>query len=92
MVRGFCLSEELKDSEADFSAARLFRHDPARAAFVPAPDYPLPLDLLVIGRDQFEPVHERRITSEDTYYQAISTGWGQALKQAFNSLPDYTLT
>ena len=52
----------------------------------------LPLDLLVIGRDQFEPVHERRITSEDTYYQAISTGWGQALKQAFNSLPDYTLT
>ncbi|MBX3480721.1 MAG: ATP-binding protein [Caulobacter sp.] len=32
---------------ADFSAARLFRHDPAAAAFLPAPDYGLPLDLLV---------------------------------------------
>ena len=52
----------------------------------------LPLDLLVIGRNEFEPVHERRITSADPYYQAISTGWGQALKHAFNSLPDYTLT
>ncbi len=31
----------------DFAGARLFRHDPARAAFLPAPDYPLPLDLLV---------------------------------------------
>ncbi|MDO9335616.1 MAG: ATP-binding protein [Caulobacter sp.] len=31
----------------DFAAARLFRHDPARAAFLAAPDYPLPLDLLV---------------------------------------------
>jgi predicted AAA+ superfamily ATPase len=31
----------------DFTAARLFRHDPARGAFLPAPDYPLPLDLLV---------------------------------------------
>jgi hypothetical protein len=31
----------------DFAGARLFRHDPARAAFLPAPDYPLPLSLLV---------------------------------------------
>jgi predicted AAA+ superfamily ATPase len=31
----------------DFAAANLFRHDPARAAFLPAPDYSLPLDLLV---------------------------------------------
>ncbi|NBB15029.1 DUF815 domain-containing protein [Caulobacter sp. SLTY] len=34
-------------AEPDFGAAKLFRHDPARAAFLPAPDYPLPLDLLV---------------------------------------------
>ena len=34
-------------SEPDFGAARLFRHDPAADAFPPAPDYPLPLDLLV---------------------------------------------
>lgn len=34
-------------AQADFAAARLFRHDPAGGAFVPAPDYPLALDLLV---------------------------------------------
>lgn len=34
-------------AEPDFSAARLFRHEPVRDAFLPAPDYPLPLDLLV---------------------------------------------
>ena len=32
---------------ADFSAARLWRHDPAAARFVAAPDYPLPLDALL---------------------------------------------
>jgi len=32
---------------ADFGLARLFRHDPAAGAFVPAPDYPLPLDALM---------------------------------------------
>ncbi|KQV58903.1 MULTISPECIES: ATP-binding protein [unclassified Caulobacter] len=31
----------------DFAAARLFRHEPRDGAFVPAPDYPLSLDLLV---------------------------------------------
>src|SRR5580704_118837 len=31
----------------DFGAARLFRHDPAKATFVPAPDFALALDLLV---------------------------------------------
>ncbi|THD59422.1 ATP-binding protein [Phenylobacterium sp.] len=33
--------------EPDFTAARLFRHDPASGAFHPAPDYPLPLAALV---------------------------------------------
>lgn len=32
---------------ADFSGARLFRHDCARDAFIAAPDYPMSLDLLV---------------------------------------------
>jgi predicted AAA+ superfamily ATPase len=31
----------------DFSAARLFRHDPGSGAFHSAPDYPLPLDSLI---------------------------------------------
>jgi hypothetical protein len=33
--------------EPAFASARLFRHDPASAAFHPAPDYPLPLAALV---------------------------------------------
>ena len=49
----------------------------------------LPLDLLVMERDRFEPAHERRIEAVDPYFQAISSGWGEALKQAFASLPDY---
>ncbi len=50
----------------------------------------LPLDLMVIERDAFEPVHQRRITAQDSYYQAVSAGWGEALKNAFHSLPDYS--
>ena len=34
-------------AEPDFSAARLFRHDPEGGSFPAAPDYPMPLDLLV---------------------------------------------
>jgi putative proteasome-type protease len=50
----------------------------------------LPLDLLVIERDQFEPTHQRRITAEDSYFRAVSAGWSEALKNAFHSLPDYS--
>lgn len=52
----------------------------------------LPLDLMVIERDQFEPSHERRIGKDDPYFQAISSSWGDALKAAFLSLPDYSLS
>jgi putative proteasome-type protease len=50
----------------------------------------LPLDLLVIEKDRFEPLHERRIQAADPYYRAISSRWGEALKRAFHSLPDYS--
>lgn len=50
----------------------------------------LPLDLLVIETDRFEPLHERRVDASDPYFSAISAGWGEALKQAFHSLPDYS--
>jgi putative proteasome-type protease len=50
----------------------------------------LPLDLMVIERDSFEPVHQRRIEATDHYFLAISNGWGDALKQAFHGLPDYS--
>ncbi|MFA9201175.1 MAG: peptidase [Cypionkella sp.] len=50
----------------------------------------LPLDLMVIERDTFAATHQRRITHEDAYYQAISAGWSEALKDAFMALPDYS--
>ena len=50
----------------------------------------LPLDLMVIERDAFEPVHQRRIEASDPYFHAISNGWGDALKDTFHGLPDYS--
>ena len=50
----------------------------------------LPLDLMVIERDAFAATHERRITHDDPYYHAIANGWGEALKDAFTGLPDYS--
>ncbi|SMQ73516.1 putative proteasome-type protease [Altererythrobacter xiamenensis] len=50
----------------------------------------LPLDVMVIARDAFEPTHQHRVTLEDPYFQAISSSWGDALKSAFHSLPDYS--
>jgi putative proteasome-type protease len=52
----------------------------------------LPLDLLVIGRDAFAASHERRIAHDDPYFQAISSSWGDALRSAFHSLPDYSFS
>lgn len=51
----------------------------------------LPLDLLLIERDRFEPLHQRRIVAHDPYYQALSEQWSEALRKAFYSLPDYSL-
>ena len=50
----------------------------------------LPLDLLVIRRDEFKALHERRIEHGDAYFDAISASWSDALRNAFHSLPDYT--
>lgn len=50
----------------------------------------LPLDLMVIARDEFKPLHERRIESTDPYFDAISNSWSEALRTAFHSLPDYS--
>ena len=50
----------------------------------------LPLDLMVIERDCFTPLHVRRITADDSYYRAVSAGWGEALRLAFETLPDYS--
>ncbi len=50
----------------------------------------LPLDLMVIGKDDFAPTHEHRVTGDDPYFNTISSGWGDALRAAFHSLPAYS--
>ena len=50
----------------------------------------LPLDLLVYEMDTFEFRHQHRIEADDHYYHTISNGWGNALKKAFQSLPDFS--
>ncbi|BDI61654.1 peptidase [Qipengyuania nanhaisediminis] len=50
----------------------------------------LPLDLMVIGKDEFAPIHQHRVTHDDAYFAQISTNWGEALKSAFHSLPGYS--
>ncbi|MHA6318018.1 peptidase [Altererythrobacter sp. CAU 1778] len=50
----------------------------------------MPLDLLVLGRDEFAATHDRRIEQNDPYFAAISDQWGDALRMAFHSLPDYS--
>ena len=49
----------------------------------------MPLDLLVIGQDTYEPVHETRITATDSWYRVISASWSDSLKATLDGLPDY---
>lgn len=49
----------------------------------------MPLDLLVIERDRFTPAYAQRVEADDPYFKMISTGWGEALRNAFHALPDY---
>ena len=51
----------------------------------------LPIDLQIYTRDSLKIGYQARIDADDDYYQLISTGWGEALKEAFQSLPDYEL-
>ncbi|MEM7291096.1 MAG: proteasome-type protease [Pseudomonadota bacterium] len=49
----------------------------------------LPIDLQIYEKDSYKIGDERRIGAGDEYYKEISSGWGEALKSAFNSLPDF---
>jgi len=51
----------------------------------------LPIDLQIYTRNSFESGIERRFETNDPYYQAISSGWGEALKKALDALPDYQI-
>jgi putative proteasome-type protease len=48
----------------------------------------LPLDLEVYEKDSLRKGVRQRIRANDAYFETISHGWGDALKQAFDSLPD----
>ncbi|PLX37784.1 MAG: peptidase [Hyphomicrobiales bacterium] len=50
----------------------------------------LPLDLQTYHAGSLDIGEQRRIDAEDPYYQLISTGWGEALRDAFSSLPQYS--
>ena len=49
----------------------------------------LPLDMLAYQKDSFECMYRDRITSDDPYFLSVSNGWGEALKSAFDQLPDF---
>lgn len=49
----------------------------------------LPLDLMFYEKDCFEPKLKKRIGADDPYYQSLSGGWSDALRDAFRSLPDF---
>lgn len=49
-----------------------------------------PLDLMVVEHGMFEPFHSRRIAGDDVYFCSISRLWGEALKETFHGLPDYS--
>lgn len=49
----------------------------------------MPLDVQIYEKDSFVLGAEKRIDRDDAYYQMISTRWGDALKAAFASLPDF---
>lgn len=50
----------------------------------------LPLDLAFYEKDSFKIGLKKRIGADDPYYRSVSEGWSDALKTAFQSLPDFT--
>jgi putative proteasome-type protease len=51
----------------------------------------LPLDLHLYEADTFCTGMVRRIERDDAFFEEISSGWGDALREAFRQLPDYKL-
>ena len=50
----------------------------------------LPLDVAVYENDVLELSRSFRIDAENSYFSDISSGWGDALRQAFDSLPPFS--
>ncbi|MGP1355589.1 peptidase [Roseicyclus sp.] len=51
----------------------------------------LPLDLHIYEADGFRHGLLRRIERDDAYFETISSGWGEALREAFRQMPPYSL-
>lgn len=51
----------------------------------------LPLDVHIYQGDSLSPGKMFRIEKDDPSFMAISSGWGDALKDALNNLPFYTI-
>lgn len=49
----------------------------------------LPIDVASYSKDTLSVGNHHRIGADDPYFQAISSGWGDALKSAFDHLPDF---
>lgn len=49
----------------------------------------LPLDMMIIEKDNFEPLRTERIEHGDAYFERISSQWGDELRKAFQSLPPF---
>lgn len=49
----------------------------------------MPVDVQVYESDSLKVGYTARIEAEDAYYQSISSGWGEALRNAFKVLPSY---
>ncbi|KAA0970190.1 proteasome-type protease [Aureimonas fodinaquatilis] len=49
----------------------------------------MPLDLQVYEADSLQAGYAQRFDERDPYYQSISDGWSDALKQAFERLPPF---
>ncbi|QUJ76408.1 proteasome-type protease [Sulfitobacter albidus] len=48
-----------------------------------------PFDVQLYETDDFDGAVTTRIEADDPLYQTISSGWGEALKEALDSLPSY---
>ncbi|MEO0916738.1 MAG: proteasome-type protease [Pseudomonadota bacterium] len=51
----------------------------------------LPLDLHLYEVDTFRAGVKQRIEPGDPFYENLSSGWGEALKEAFQQMPPYVL-
>jgi putative proteasome-type protease len=52
----------------------------------------MPLDMLFYERDTYQIGFQKRITADDPYFRTISDGWSNALRTAFGSLPDFSMS